>query len=157
MAKSEADLAAAKDDAAIEKAKKDIAKDKKAIAINQSVENFVGFEDPVALHKYMDSISFDSRKRVLEVMASKQALDLGAPPMARIFPPSLHPTPFPLSCSRPLSLSPFLLHLVTCTENWSSRASDHSSRCPLALCVHFAPHFVYTLHRLGPLSSLSLQ
>lgn len=92
MAKSEADLAAAKTDAAIEKAKKDIAKDKKAIAINQSVENFVGFEDPAALHQYMDSISFDSRKRILEVMASKQALELGAPPMARILEATREPS-----------------------------------------------------------------
>lgn len=92
MAKAEAALAAAKDDKAIEKAKKDIAKDKKAIATNQSVENFVGFEDPAALHKYMDSISFDARKRILEVMASKQSLELGAPPMARILEATREPS-----------------------------------------------------------------
>jgi len=92
LAVAEAELAAAKTDKEIEKARKAVAKDKKAIATNQYIENFVGFEDSAALHQYMDGISFDARKRVLEVMASKQALDLGAPPMARILEATREPS-----------------------------------------------------------------
>lgn len=64
----------------------------KAAKVKEYLANFPGFDDSEIMHAYMDGISFDARKRVLEIMTSKQALDLGAPPMARILDATREPS-----------------------------------------------------------------
>lgn len=64
----------------------------KASKVKEYLTFFPGFDDSSIMHTYMDGISFDARKRVLEIMASKQALDLGAPPMARILDATREPS-----------------------------------------------------------------
>lgn len=64
----------------------------KATKVKEYLTYFPGFEDHEIMHTYMDGISFDARKRVLEIMASKQALKLGAPPMNRILDATREPS-----------------------------------------------------------------
>lgn len=87
-----AQLAAAKTDAETKKAKKAVSQAQKAVTTNSYVENFPGFDDPGLMHSYMDGISFDARKRIMEIMASKAALDLGAPPMSKILDATREPS-----------------------------------------------------------------
>jgi len=64
----------------------------KASKVKEYLTYFPGFDDHDTMHTYMDGISFDARKRVLEIMASKQALELGAPPMNRILDATREPS-----------------------------------------------------------------
>lgn len=64
----------------------------KATKVKEYLTFFPGFDNAEIMHTYMDGISFDARKRVLEIMASKQALELGAPPMARILDATREPS-----------------------------------------------------------------
>jgi hypothetical protein len=52
--------------------------------IKAYLEGFPGFDDAAVMHAYMDGMSFDARKRVLELLASKEAQSHGAPPMNQI-------------------------------------------------------------------------
>jgi hypothetical protein len=56
------------------------------------LENFPGFDTPSITHAYMDGMSFDARKRVIELLASKEALALGAPPMNLILDATREPS-----------------------------------------------------------------
>lgn len=92
LAQAEADMAAAADEKALDKAKKARSQALKNVTANTYLENFPGFDDVSISHAYMDGISFDARKRILEIMASKQALDLGAPPMQKILDATREPS-----------------------------------------------------------------
>jgi len=85
-------VAAAKGKAAIDKAKKERSQAQKAVTTSGYVAGFPGFDDSQLMHAYMDGISFDARKRVLEIMASKAALDLSAPPMQKILDATREPS-----------------------------------------------------------------
>jgi hypothetical protein len=56
------------------------------------LENFPGFDDASIMHGYMDGMSFNARKRVIELLASKEALALGAPPMNLILDATREPS-----------------------------------------------------------------
>jgi hypothetical protein len=56
------------------------------------LEGFPGFADSARMHAYVDGISFDARKRILQIMASKEALALGAPPMQKILDATREPS-----------------------------------------------------------------
>ena len=92
LAKAEADLAAAQDDKAREKAEKSVNIAKKAIVLNQYLEGFPGFDDSSLMHTYMDGISFDARKRILDLMGGKAAQEMGAPPMQMILDATREPS-----------------------------------------------------------------
>lgn len=92
LAVAEQAVAAATDKAALDKAKKARSQAQKAVTTNSYLENFPGFDDVSISHAYMDGISFDARKRILEIMASKQALEIGAPPMQKILDATREPS-----------------------------------------------------------------
>lgn len=89
---ADAALAAAVGDKAIDEAKKKRANLMKATSVFNYVENFPGFDDSSIMHTYMDGVSFDARKRILGIMASKQAMELGAPPMQKILDATREPS-----------------------------------------------------------------
>ena len=95
--KAKLEKATAAFDAATTEEEKDKAKKaqdlaKKAIGQNQYLENFPGFDNPEIMHAYMDGISFDARKRILDLMGGKAAQDLGAPPMQMILDATREPS-----------------------------------------------------------------
>lgn len=92
LAAADKAVAAAKDKKALDKAKKERSQAQKAVTTNGYLENFPGFDDSGIMHAYMDGISFDARKRVLEIMASKQALEQNAPPMQKILDATREPS-----------------------------------------------------------------
>lgn len=92
LAAADQAVAAAKDKKAMDKAKKERSQAQKAVTTNSYLENFPGFDDSSIMHAYMDGISFDARKRVLEIMASKQALEQNAPPMQKILDATREPS-----------------------------------------------------------------
>lgn len=60
--------------------------------VKEYLEGFPGFDNASIMHVYMDGMSFNARKRVLELMASKEALALGAPPMQKILDATREPS-----------------------------------------------------------------
>jgi hypothetical protein len=60
--------------------------------VKSYLENFPGFDDAAIMHAYMDGMSFNARKRVIELLASKEAMVLGAPPMNLILDATREPS-----------------------------------------------------------------
>ena len=64
----------------------------KASTLNSYLENFPGFDDASVMHAYMDGMSFDARKRVLQIVGSKEAEAMGVPSMAKILEATREPS-----------------------------------------------------------------
>ena len=92
LADADSAVAKAANENDLKKAKKVRSQVMKNMAVANHVKNFPGFENTAKTHAYMDSVSFDARKRVLEIMASKQALNLGAPSMQKILDATREPS-----------------------------------------------------------------
>jgi hypothetical protein len=67
-------------------------KGKKTLAVESRLADFPGFNDVRAFEKYVHSLSFEARKRVLAKMSSKEAQKLGAPSMTRILDATREPS-----------------------------------------------------------------
>ena len=65
---------------------------KKQAKMKADLEAFPGFADEKVLDDYLDGISFDARKEVLRIMGTKEALDLGVPPMEKILRATAEPS-----------------------------------------------------------------
>jgi len=52
--------------------------------IAEHISNFPGVEDPKKLDDYLQSISFEARARLMDILSSKKAQDLGVPSFQRI-------------------------------------------------------------------------
>ena len=60
-------------------------------AVNAAMKAFPGFEDVKALDDYARSISFEARKRLLTLVGSKDARELGAPNLKRVLDATREP------------------------------------------------------------------
>jgi hypothetical protein len=56
----------------------------KDASVQKYIEKFPGLDDSAKLEDYLHSISFTARARLIDILGSKAALELGAPSMARI-------------------------------------------------------------------------
>ena len=60
--------------------------------IKKYLEEFPGFDDAAALDNYIHRISFDARNRIMKILGSKAALDLGAPSLRPILEATREPS-----------------------------------------------------------------
>lgn len=60
--------------------------------IKKYLEEFPGFDDAAALDSYIHRISFDARNRIMKILGSKAALDLGAPSLRPILEATREPS-----------------------------------------------------------------
>lgn len=67
-------------------------KSKEVLAIEKRLAEFPGFNDVRAFEDYVHSLSFEARKRILQIMASKKAQAFGAPSMTRILDATREPS-----------------------------------------------------------------
>jgi hypothetical protein len=60
--------------------------------IKKYLEEFPSFSDVEALDKYIHRISFDARKRIMDILDSKAALELGAPSLKQVLDATREPS-----------------------------------------------------------------
>ena len=72
---------------------KQIEAQKQAASVRKQLRQFpLDITDVAKLHAYLDGLTFEARKRVLTIMGSKAARDLGAPNMQKILDATIEPS-----------------------------------------------------------------